>query len=259
MRTGVLAALSLLLCLTVAQGADQQRWDGAVMMTPPIVAAEAQTPPTQLGLIAGASELRCEADRVVAEGVSPGAEVVFFGVVHGSRRWERTVRRIDRLVPDLDNDGVVELVMPDGVSRQSVWVAVDTASSEVTTATPAGVSRAPLAISDAAFEREDAGAAGMVLPRCNSAEVLLVEPGLGAWGLATGDGTRSDADGELDGLIHLGFQQMQPLFDSGAAAGHVSNGSVIVVIEALSLDVAVGQVGSGLPMEAGIERAEMAR
>jgi hypothetical protein len=208
---------------------------------------------------AGELQLRCEEDRVVAEGASPGSDVVLFAVMHGSRRWQRTIRRIDRLLPDQDNDGTVELMMPDGISWQSIWAAVDTVSGAVAIATPTGASRAPMAINDDAFAREGAGAAGMALPRCRTAEVLLVEPGLGAWSLATGAGTRNDADGAHDGVIHLGFPQMQPLFASGAAPDIVSHGAVIVVIDATMLQVAVGRVGGELPTTTGIERGEPAR
>lgn len=195
----------------------------------------------QVGTTARAAELqlRFEADRIVAEGLSPGANAVWLGVEHGSRRWQHTVHRIDRLLPDMNQDGKVELMLPDGVPQHSVWAVVDASTGCVAFATPSGTGPPPAEIAPSTLVPDTATATGVLLTQRRSVEALLVEPGLGIWGLTAGDGGSNDSDGVVNGELVLSFGQMRQLFESGQAPQQVSGSASLVVIDVLTLAPAV--------------------
>ena len=77
------------------------------------------------------------------------------------------------------------------------------------------------------------------------------KPGNGVWRLTAGDGPPNDGDGVANGEIRIDFGSMQPLYGS-AAAQQAGNGGVVVIIDALALEVVaetVGQPGSGIKGE----------
>ncbi len=194
-----------------------------------------------VGMTATAAELQLlfEADRIVAEGLSPGADAVWLGVEHGSRRWQLTVHRIDRLLPDTDQDGRVELLLPDGVPQHSVWAVVDAFTGLAAIATPSGPGPPPVEIAPSSLVPEGTDPTGVLLTQRRSVEVLLVEPGLGIWRLTAGDGAMNDSDGVVNGELLLSFGQMRQLFDSGPAPQRASGSASLVVIDALTLAPAV--------------------
>ncbi len=204
--------------------------------------------------IAAELQLRFEPDRVIAEGLSPGADAVWLGVVHGARRWQQTVQRIDRVTSDNDQDSTVDLLLPDGVPRRSVRTVVDASTGRYSIATPAGAGPPPVEIPAGSLVLEGTKVTGVQLSQRRYVEALLVEPGLGAWGLTAGDGSIRDGDGEVNGVILVRFEQMEQLHGSGSAPQHASSSGMLIVIDALTLEPTVGLVDVSSATQASSER-----
>jgi hypothetical protein len=70
-------------------------------------------------------------------------------------------------------------------------------------------------------------------------ELLLVRPGIGAWGLTVGDGGASDGDGDRNGAIRLALAALRPVLLAPAAPSAVLPGDALVVIDTQTLQFAV--------------------
>ena len=191
-------------------------------------------------------QLTFETDRVIAEGLSPGTDAVFFAVTHGRMGWDHVIRRVDRVITDDDRDGVVELIWDRGnLPFQSVWVVIDSRNGQYTSAVPPGMTNRDVGISIDELIRDGNSVTGVVQNKRNYVEVLLSHPGFGVWGLTTGDGGPNDADGQADGQIQIDFDRMRPLDDSSPAPHVIPNGGIVAIIDGLTLEFGVCRVSGG--------------
>jgi hypothetical protein len=201
----------------------------AYLTLPPLQAQESPAPP------ATPPVLELGENTVTVRNVPPGGGVVLFGLAHETRQFITTIVRREQILRDADGDGseVLELAQPLAVT--SVWAAVDLQSGAVATVTPAGF---PLN----EFELRS-GAIPAALNRVEldlpMAEVLLVRPGVGAWGRRAGDGGASDRDGDTDGIIRLALAGMWSVGESPPAPERFAPGDIIVVINPQTLGFAV--------------------
>jgi hypothetical protein len=187
-----------------------------------------------------APQLSFSNDRIIADGVTAGAETWWFGVVHTSRGWDHVVMCVDRAVTDDDADGSVELVWDRGVlPRQSAWLVVDMASGEHTTAAPTGMSLREIDLGPASLVYEGEQVTGVVQEQVRYLEAFLAQPGLGAWRLTSGDGSPSDDDGSADGKIVVRFATMRSQDGDMAAPESASPGDIVAVVDALELRIGV--------------------
>jgi hypothetical protein len=198
---------------------------------------------TAVTMVAVAAEPTIEvsfaADRVIAEGLVPGADAVWLGVAHTRHGWDHRIQRIDRLVTDDDGDGRVELVWHEPLPIQSVWVVVDQASGRHAVATPPGMPLRPLELDTTRAIIDSGQLLGLTIPKRRYLEVMAVDPGLGTWGLTTGDGTVGDADGTANGEIRIEPVAMTALHTSPQAPEALAGSSLIIVIDACNLEVGV--------------------
>ena len=197
------------------------------------------------GAVAGSEvRLEIEQDRIIAEGLNPGAEAVVFAVMHDRRGWSKVIRRVDQILADEDHDGRVELVWDGGVPLRSLCVVIDTQTGEMAMATPPGFNLRRFELDDLVWDGPSA--VGAVHRKCRYLETLLVQPGAGGgggvWGLTAGDGPPHDGDGVANGEIRIDFSSMHPLHGS-AEAPQAGNGGVVVIIDALTLEIVADTVG----------------
>ncbi|MCP4660398.1 MAG: hypothetical protein GY856_33775, partial [bacterium] len=107
---------------------------------------------------------------------------------------------------------------------------------------PAGAGPPSVELPAGSLVLDGAELTGVKLSQRRYVEALLLEPGLGAWGLTAGDGSARDDDGEVNGVILVRFEQMEQLHDSCSAPRHLSTDGILVIIDALTLEPAVGLV-----------------
>ena len=87
--------------------------------------------------------LSFELEAVVARGISPRGQAVWFSVAREISRQSINVVPRYEIVTDEDGDGAVRLELGKEVPLRSIWFAVDLATGETGVATPEAVGRLP--------------------------------------------------------------------------------------------------------------------
>jgi hypothetical protein len=202
---------------------------GLVLLAVPLSAA---TPP----------QISFEPEAVVARGISPKGQAVWFSVAREISRRSTNVVPRHAIVADEDGDGTVRLELEQEVPLRSIWFVVDLATGETAVAVPEGFPllemELPRRAIPAALNRLD-------LER-RMAYLLLVRPGVGAWQLRVGDGGASDDDGEPDGTLRATLSSLTPVKEGGPPPpDHFSPRDVLLVIDPERMESATVKIGAG--------------
>ncbi len=193
-------------------------------------------------LSAAPPEISFEPDAVVARGITPKGQAVWFSVAREiSRRSTNVVPRHAVEVDD-DGDGSVRLELGQEVPLRSIWFAVDLATGESAVAIPEGF---PLLEMDLPGGAIPAALNRLDLQR-RFVYLLLVRPGVGAWQLRVGDGGASDEDGEPDGTLRAALSNLAPVQEDGPPAPErFSPRDVLLVIDPERMESATVRIGGG--------------
>lgn len=187
-------------------------------------------------------KLAFEANAVVATGVPPGGQVVWFAVAREIAQRSATIVRREEIAADDDKDGAVRFELGRPVPLQSIWVAVDLASGAAAVATPEGYPLRRVDLPGGATGH-GGGKPDWVEDDRGLVEILLVRPGQGAWGATVGDGGQADGDGAYDGRLMAPLDRLRGV---GAAAPappeHFSPRDVVVVIDPNRMEVGLRQL-----------------
>lgn len=176
---------------------------------------------------------------VVAEGLTPGSDAIWFAVVKQMEGWMRVIIRVDEVTEDSDFDGVVELEWGRPIPRHSVWMVVDSQTGDHAAAVPEGMIRREYEFSLLDLVLDHESVLGFVQQR-TYLEVTLVSPALqGAWGMTVNDGSEYDADGNLNGRVQINFSNMHPVYQGGQAPESAPFGGVILMIDPKKLEFCV--------------------
>jgi hypothetical protein len=180
--------------------------------------------------------------RVTASGLTPGGQVVWFGVAREiSQRVATIVRRTE--IAEADKDGAAVLELEKAVPFQSIWVAVDLATGLVTVAGPEGFPLRQPALPVDAVGRGGGGQPDWVEDVRGYVEVLVVRPGEGAWAATVGDGGENDDDGAYDGRLRASLAGMRGVGEKPAEPPQRFNlRDVVVVIDPNRMEVSVHKV-----------------
>lgn len=187
-----------------------------------------------------AAELEFTNEAVIARGLAPRAQVVWFGTSIVPLGYEnRFVQTVD-LGSDDDGDGVVALTLKDRSQTRSAWTAIDLSTGKILKGAPKG---SPARFRDLLTDSIHQGEAKKIIRHSSFAHVLLVRPGTGAWTLTAGDGGASDEDLVNDGKITNSFAQFHPIGASGPPPNQVKKGDVVVAIEPETLSIYTARLG----------------
>ena len=184
-----------------------------------------------------------EAEAVVATGITPKGQAVWFSVAREISRRSTNVVPRHQVAADEDGDGTVRLELGQEVPLRSIWFAVDLATGETGVATPEGFPLLEMVVPGraipAALNRLD-------LER-RLVHLVLIRPGVGAWHLRIGDGGASDDDGEPDGTLRAALDSLAPVAENGPPPpDRFSPKDVLLVIDPERMESAAVQVGGGL-------------
>lgn len=147
-------------------------------------------------------ELAFEPDAVVAEGMTPGGEVLVFAVGRSALTYATRVHHWE--VTELaDGAGELRFEVPDGVPPASLWAMVDLATGELLLAPGPGLDTEIGRLPPGALHAGPSDLIDRIAPGLAEARVLLVRPGVGAW-------TGHLADGGLTGSLDLGIEELHP-------------------------------------------------
>jgi hypothetical protein len=161
------------------------------------------------------ADLSVQPNRIGAQGMSPGGEVIVFGVTLEHAPYaSREVRTLATVTADAT--GFASYAPPGGVHARSVWFMVDATTGAVSSGAPTS---SPATITDIAKEPgHNPGATRFTHGFVDFMEFLLVRPRRGAWELTVGDGGPADDDGRNDNSVSVAFARTRSFNGSNAPA-----------------------------------------
>lgn len=186
-----------------------------------------------------------ESQAVTVQGITPGGRVVWFSLAREVAEDDvATVVRRQEVAADEDGDGAVSLTLDREVPLRSIWVAVDLASGEYAAASPEGYPLREVAFRGRGLGRDNARADRVEDVR-SYAEVMVVRPGEGAWGLTVGDGSEADEDGQADGRIAAALDRLRPVAAEGAnPPQRFDPKDVVILIDPNQMELTVVKAGA---------------
>src|SRR5260221_1302070 len=109
--------------------------------------AGSSSPAASAAADAATPQVEFTANGIIARNVTPGAQVVFFGVagIPVPERYFRRITRWHKAVADNDHDGLVTPDLGQPVPKDSVWLVCELTNDHYTVARPQGAQhRTPL-------------------------------------------------------------------------------------------------------------------
>lgn len=145
---------------------------------------------------------------VSAAGLTPGGRVVWFGIV---RSLDDGLERLThvRREATADSDGRAVLAVPNPGPAAS-WAVVDVTTGQLASARTDRPAVAATALPAEALQRGPDDGDRLLAERLRL-DLLLVRPGVGAWGGAFGDGGAADEDGQSDGVLIAALAGLAPI------------------------------------------------
>jgi hypothetical protein len=200
-------------------------------------------------LVAGAAwgqaqkvALTFEDQAVVANGLTPGKPVVWFGVEHriDAELSGEMVRHYQ--IVTAAADGTARLDLTQAPAARSFWVAVDLGSGALGVAAPNGYPlRKPP--QPAQLRAGQGSQPDQILDDHPYVMGLMVRPGVGAWAFAGGDGGPRDEDGKSDGHLRFALDKLDPLPGSPAPPSRLNGQDLWLLVDPLTMEIAVYKGG----------------
>jgi hypothetical protein len=178
MRNPAASALLLLFCLGITSvGSAAAPTEPAVTLTP---------------------------TRIEVTGITPGADVLFFGAGLEPKRYQAVVHRWSSVVTDTALKGAVFFDLTPPVTWNAVWVVADLRTGKYAIASTAGFSVVHAAVLRKQLQKDAAGVVSRFSYGADAADVLYLTPGA-AWTIYASSGDLTDSHGNADGstLIDL--------------------------------------------------------
>jgi hypothetical protein len=187
-------------------------------------------------------KLAFEKSAVVASGLPPGSQVVWFGVARQISQHTATIVRRETVIADDDKDGAVRLELDRPVPFQSIWVAVDLATGAAAVAVPEGYPLRQVELPGQSVGH-GGGQSDWVEDSRGYVDIVVVRPGQGAWGATVGDGGGADDDGAYDGRLVAALDRMRGLGPNPPGAPqHFKPRDLVVVIDPNRMEVGLRQL-----------------
>jgi len=189
-----------------------------------------------------APRIAFEESGVVASGLTPGKQVVWFAVEHriGADFAGTIAERYEAGTAAADGTARLDLQQP--AAPSSFWVAVDVDSGTFAVAGPDGYRLRkpgrPARLGPGAGEASDE-----ILDDHPLLVGLVVRPAEGAWAFAVGDGGPSDGDGVNDGHLRFALDRLRPLPGSPAAPSRLGGKDLWFIVDPLAMEIAVHKGG----------------
>ncbi|HEY0780879.1 MAG TPA: hypothetical protein VGE98_00375 [Thermoanaerobaculia bacterium] len=193
-------------------------------------------------------DVTLEPQAAVASGLTPGGQVVWFGIAREISEDSATIVRRDR-IDVADAKGGARFDLGRDVALKSIWVAIDLATGKSAVATPAAF---PLA--DSALPVSDlhlgatAAEADAIEDARTAVEVLMVRPGSGAWGLSVGRGGPDDEGGGGGGPLRFSLGRLHALAKGGPVApAKLDPKDLVILIDPNRMEIVRGRGDGGRP------------
>lgn len=184
-----------------------------------------------LCMVAGAlcaATVELQPNAVVANGVTPGADVVFFGVALEPDGYGSQIEQWAQIVKSTGTTARLELAAP--VPYKSMWAVVDLDTGDFALSSPAGYTAKPAIIPKKLLKKGSGDASDLLTEGREFVQLLLVTPKKGAWQFTAMDGDGDD-DGRDDGQIAASLEHFRPVDASKAPPKKLSKNDVVIMFD----------------------------
>jgi hypothetical protein len=173
--------------------------------------------------------------QITVSGVSPGADVLFFGAGYEPKGFHAVLHRWSAVVTDTQH-GTVSYVFDNPVTWNAVWIIADLRTGKYVVISTPGFPTMTSELTRRTFKRDGTGAINRLSFSRGAADFLYIAPGGGAWSLLARDGDAADGDGRLDGETTFDLLRANPI--GGANPGRqFTPGGTLFAIDPDRLDV----------------------
>ncbi len=177
---------------------------------------------------------------VVFGNLTPGSTAILVAVSRDTDEGIAIVKPLDEVLTDGDSDGVAVLDLGGDPVLRSIWVGIDLSSGEATVATPPDF---PLTQMPEALVTLSAKPTGdeVTVGRLY-VQAWWIRPGVGAWGLAQGDGGTLDQTADGDGQVAMRVSTMEAVGGGPLPGESAAAGDWVVVIDPRTMELYTGKV-----------------
>jgi hypothetical protein len=166
--------------------------------------------------------------KITATGLTPGAQVLFFGAGFEPKNGQAILHRWSAVVPDDDKDGAVTFDPGMPVTWNALWIVADLRNAHYAIAATPGFPIAREYLARREFKRDaSAVISHFVYARAN-ADVLYLTAG-GAWTMTAQDGAPADSDGKTNGATEIDVSRFQPVAGANPAPAFTPGGTLFVI------------------------------
>jgi hypothetical protein len=180
-----------------------------------------------------------ERTSVTATGLTPGAQVVLFGVGREPKTYYSVVRPHADMQRDTDGDGVIRFAVP-RVNRQSQWAVIDMTSGFIKLAAPPGFGVESHELDEKHFKKATNGKLKKLEIEAQHAIVLWVRPDVGAWLGALHDAGSDDDDHKANSRVTLDTSTLKKVGNTTEAEpGELGLRDVVIVVDTDEMTILV--------------------
>jgi hypothetical protein len=176
-----------------------------------------------------------EPARITVTGVTPGAQVLFFGAGFEPQGFHAVLHRWSKVVSDTQH-GSVSYVFDAPVTWNSLWIVADLRTGSYAVISTPGFPTIKSELTRRSLKRDATGAVSQLHFSRPAADFLYIAPGGGAWSLLARDGDENDADGSPDGETTLDLLRADPV-EGTDRIKQFTPGGTLFVIDPTRLDV----------------------
>lgn len=172
--------------------------------------------------------------KISVTGITPGAQVLFFGAGFEPRRSDAVLHRWSSVVTD-DGHGTVDYPLDPPVNWNALWIVADLRNGHYTIAATPGFPIDRERFTKGEFKRDgNADVTRFLYGRVN-AEYLYLLSG-GAWTFSARDGGDTDLDGAVDGATVIDLLRFKPALGADKPRAFTPGGTLFA-IDTLQLDL----------------------
>jgi hypothetical protein len=173
--------------------------------------------------------------RINVTGVTPGADVLFFGAGLEPKRTHAVHHRWATVVTDTDHDGIVTFDFGSTITWNAFWVVADLRTGQYNIVTTPGYPARKPAYKRSELKRDAHGSVSRFRYGGSAGDGLYLAPG-GAWTAFVSDGDPND-EATNYGSVMVDLSHMEPLLDGHARPLAFTPGGTLFFIDAQTIEL----------------------
>jgi hypothetical protein len=182
---------------------------------------------------------------ITANGVTPGTQVVFFGVGVEPKGYHVEVHRWSGVVTDTTRSGSATFTLDKPVTWNVIWIVADLRNGHYTIASTPGFPTMTPDRPQFHLKRDVAGVANKLGYSRPFVDGLYLEAG-GAWIVRGADGLDANGQSKWEGETTIDLLQATPLIAGATPPRSLNPGGTLLIIDISKLDVLTVNVDESL-------------